>query len=83
MKLPLYFAQVYGLNSDHLLVWGANTAWVVDCTGRVIWKAIFIKQIRSAIVDEFGFSILAGPLYRFSKFQKNENANREGAGGQG
>jgi hypothetical protein len=74
-----YFAQVSILGFD-LLVWADRTAWVVDCAGRVIWKATFLRQIRSAIVDEFGFSILAGLLFRFSKFKAKENVKSESEG---
>jgi len=68
VQLPDYFMEMVPLGDD-LLVWKAKECWVIGSDGRVLWRAEFARPIRSAVVDELGFWILAGPLYRFRRSQ--------------
>ncbi len=64
VKLPPYYAEVVPCG-DQVLVWSWKAAWLVDRQAHVLWKAEFSRPIGAVVPDELGFSVLAGPLFRF------------------
>jgi len=64
VRMPCYFANL-AVQGKNVLIWEWNRAWLVNGGGDLLWRTEFGRRIGSAFADEAGFSILAGPLYRY------------------
>ena len=64
VRLPDYYAELVA-QGRNVLVWAWDRAWLVDGRGDLLWHGTFPRRIRTAFADEYSFSVLAGPLYRF------------------
>jgi hypothetical protein len=63
-QIPEYSVALAALSSN-VLVWSWNRAWLVSCRGETVRSTTFPLRIGGAVVDERGFSILAGSLLRY------------------
>jgi len=64
VRMPEPEANV-ALQGDHLLVWKGHSAWLVELSGRVFWKADFAQPVAGTIATDTEFWTLSGTLACF------------------
>jgi hypothetical protein len=66
VQLPEYHVEM-AARDTHLLAWTWKDCWLITDRREVDWRAECDRPIRSVVVDDLGFWILAGQLHRLSR----------------
>jgi hypothetical protein len=66
VQLPENYVEMAAWDT-YLLAWTWEDCWLITDGGEVEWRAECVRPIRSVVVDDLGFWILAGQLHRLSR----------------